>query len=361
MTTGASLGLWWAQIQAVIRLEMKKTFFAKRGLWVYLLALAPVLIWAGHSINMMMTRDHRLEIAAEHPVSAEALESIQHGMTRDEVEAKLGEPYARRTVRNRRQSRTWLSYTDGETNYTYLFVDEEVAGISKRQAYKCSIPQDSLIFATVFQFFYLRLAIFFGCVGIFMNLFRGEMIDKSLHFYLLAPIRREVLLLGKYLAGLVATVVIFTTSTALQLWVISLHFDKGLVDEYLRGAGWHHVGSYLAVTALACLGYGSVFLAAGLLFRNPIIPAAAVLLWESANLFLPAALKKVSVIFYLQSLCPVVAPPDKDMSAPLALLVSSAEPTPALVAVTGLILLTAVVLFAASLRARKLEINYSAE
>ena len=36
------------------------------------------------------------------------------------------------------------------------------------------------------------------------------MIDKSLHFYLLAPIRREVLLVGKYLAGLIATVVIFT-------------------------------------------------------------------------------------------------------------------------------------------------------
>ena len=77
--------------------------------------------------------------------------------------------------------------------------------------------------------------------------------------------------------------------------------------QYLHGAGWHHIAAYLGVTALACLGYGSVFLAAGLLFRNPIIPAATVLLWESANLFLPAALKKISVIFYLQSLCPVVA------------------------------------------------------
>jgi ABC-type transport system involved in multi-copper enzyme maturation permease subunit len=361
MIAQANLALWWAQIRAVIRLEMKKTFFAKRGLWVYLLALAPLLIWTGHSINMMMTRDQRREIAAEHPLSTEALESIQQGMTREEVEAKLGDPYSRRTARSRRQSRTWLSYTNGEANYTYMFLDDEVASISKRQSYKCSISQDSVIFATVFQFFYLRLAIFFGCVGIFMNLFRGEMIDKSLHFYLLAPIRREVLLVGKYLAGLTATVVIFTTSTALQLWIISLHFDQGLVAEYLHGPGWGHVGSYLAVTALACLGYGSVFLAAGLLFRNPIIPAATILLWESANLFLPAALKKISVIFYLQSLCPVVAPPNQDLSGPLALLISSAEPTPAAVAVTGLVVLTAVVLVAASMRARKLEINYGAE
>jgi hypothetical protein len=353
--------LWWAQIVAVIRLEMKKTFFAKRGLWVYLLAAAPVLIWAGHSINMMMIRDHQRDVATEHPLATETLESIQHGMSREDVEAKLGPPYSRRVVRTRRQDRMWLNYTDGEANYTFMFEDEELRGISKRQIYKCSIPQDSLIFATVFQFFYLRLAIFFGCVGVFMNLFRGEMIDKSLHYYLLAPIRREVLLVGKYLAGLITTVVIFTTSTALQLWTMWLHFDRAAIDEFLRGPGWHQVGAYLGVTALACLGYGSVFLAAGLLFRNPIIPAAAVLLWESANLFLPAALKKISVIFYLQSLCPVVAPPDKDMAAPLILLISSAEPTPPLLAIAGLVALTIAVLIAASVRARKLEINYGTD
>jgi len=355
------MGLWWAQIRAVIRLEMKKTFFARRGLWVYLLALAPVLIWTGHAVGTIMTRDRRLEIAAEHPLSKEALESIHQGMTLDAVQAKLGDPYARRIMRRRQHSREWLSYTDGDANYTFTFLDEELNGISKSQTYKCTISQDSLIYATVFQFFYLRLAIFFGCVGVFMNLFRGEMIDKSLHFYLLAPLRREVLVIGKYLAGLTATVVIFTASTALQLWVMWLHFDRAAIDPYLRGTGWHQAAAYLGVTALACLGYGSVFLAAGLLFRNPIIPAATVLLWESANLFLPAALKKISVIFYLQSLCPVVAPPDQDISGALALLVSSAEPTPPLLAIGGLVALTVVVLVAASIQARKLEINYGTD
>jgi len=38
-------GLWWAQIKSVIRLEMRKTFFAKRGIWVYLLALAPAALF----------------------------------------------------------------------------------------------------------------------------------------------------------------------------------------------------------------------------------------------------------------------------------------------------------------------------
>ena len=58
-----------------------------------------------------------------------------------------------------------------------------------------------------------------------MNLFPGEMLDKSLHFYLLTPVRREVLLAGKYLAGLIATTLIFTTSTALQVLILLAQFD----------------------------------------------------------------------------------------------------------------------------------------
>lgn len=358
---------YWSQIRAVIRLEMKKTFFAKRGLWVYLVAFAPILLFGGHAFDMMRTRESRRELSAAHPVSPDALRSIKPGMTYDEVIAKLGEPYSRRTFERPRRrsdsgrgrSTTFLSYTDGESNFTFGFTDGELNNIGIREY--GNLVEDKLIFATVFQFFYLRLAIFFGCVGIFMNLFRGEMVDKSLHFYLLAPVRREVLLAGKYLAGLIATTVIFTVSTALQFWFLLLPYDSVTTSQYLQSGGWQHLAAYLGVTALACLGYGSVFLAAGLFFRNPLIPAGLVLVWESANLFLPTTLKKISVIFYLQSLCPVVAPPDKDMNQFLALLISSAEPTPAALAILGLLIVTGVILFFAARQARKLEINYGTD
>ena len=65
-----------------------------------------------------------------------------------------------------------------------------------------SIGEDSLVFAGMFMFYYLRAGIFFGCMGIFANLFRGEMLEKTLHYYFLTPMRREVLVAGKYLAGL---------------------------------------------------------------------------------------------------------------------------------------------------------------
>jgi ABC-type transport system involved in multi-copper enzyme maturation permease subunit len=315
-----------------------------------------------------VTRDHehRQALAAAHPVATETLRSIHPGMTEEEVTAAAGEPYARNEFRARRGRGGFRDfhastdrYTDGESDFAFFFQNAELVGV--REEDRCNLQKDSAIFATVFQFFYLRLAVFFGCAGIFMNLIRGEMLDKSLHFYLLAPMRREALLSGKYLAGLIAAATIFVVGTALQIAALSWHFDAGAVSEYLRGPGWGDIAAYLGVTALACAGYGSIFLLAGLLFRNPILPAAFVLLWESINLFLPAALKKISIIFYLQALCPVVASPDRGLSLFQRLLISTAEPPRAWIAITGLLIVIAGVLVFAGFRSRKLEINYGTD
>ena len=75
--------------------------------------------------------------------------------------------------------------------------------------------EDSIIFAAMFLFYYLRAGIFFGCMGIFSNLFRGEMLEKTLHYYFLTPLRRELLVAGKYLAGLIVALALFGCSVAL--------------------------------------------------------------------------------------------------------------------------------------------------
>ena len=85
---------WFAQIGLVIRLEMRKTFFSRRGLWVYLLALAPVLIFLGHSLAEISSLKDRSAMNAAHPISTAALRSIQLGATLQEVVEKVGEPYA---------------------------------------------------------------------------------------------------------------------------------------------------------------------------------------------------------------------------------------------------------------------------
>src|SRR3979411_1611795 len=100
-----------------------------------------------------------------------------------------------------------------------------------------SIGEASLIFGALFHFYYLRLGIFFGCVGIFSNLFRGEMLEKTLHYYYLTPLRRELLVAGKYLAGLATAMFLFVGSTAISFLLIGRHFGAGYTDYILHGPG----------------------------------------------------------------------------------------------------------------------------
>ena len=111
--------------------------------------------------------------------------------------------------------------------------------------------------------------------------------------------------------------------------------------------------TYLGITILGCLGYGAFFLVIGLFFRNPMIPAAIIYVWELINFLPPPLLKKISVIHYLHSLVPVPIP-----EGPFALV---AEPTPAWVSVPGLLTVTAVVLVFASYRIRRMEIRYGGD
>ena len=264
-----------SQLAAVVRLELRKNFFRVRGLWVYLLALAPALIIGGHAI-----------------------------------------------------------YDAG----------------------RCNFEDDQTAMAAIFQFFYVRLAIFFGCMGIFTRLFRGDMVERSLHYYFLAPLRREILVIGKWLAGAIAASCIFALGVLLSfLFMFGHHGDAGA--QFWSTDGPRHLAMYLGVTVLACFGYGALFLLMGLLFRNPIIPAVVIALWEGINHLLPSMLKKLSVIFYLEPLCPVEVPLD-GVGALFAL---SADPISPWLAVPGLLLFSAVVLAYACVRIRRVEINYGAD
>jgi ABC-type transport system involved in multi-copper enzyme maturation permease subunit len=276
--------LWRRQIFAILRIDLRKTFFSRRGIWIWLLAFCPEVPMVGH----------------------------------------------------------WL-FSEGQHSGDTL-------------------GQDIQILAGIFQFFYLRVAIFFGCVGIFSNLFRGEMMDKSLHYYLLAPVRREVLVAGKFISGLTAAVAIFGSSTLLMFPAIFWHHGHELMSAYMfSGPGMSHLASYFAAAVLACIGYGSLFLASGVLFRNPLIPAAGLLIWESINGFLPAILKKISIIYWLQSICPIPMPAPQGKQGIASLLVIDIDPAPTHLAVINLLLIASFVVVWAALRARRLEISYGAD
>lgn len=211
------------------------------------------------------------------------------------------------------------------------------------------------IYAVLYHSLILRTVVFFGCAWIFMNLFRGELIDRSLHYYFLSAVRREVLVAGKYLSGLITSMVLFTATTVVSMLLLYLpHFYSQSLRFFTEGRGFNQLLAYAGITMLACVGYGAFFLVVGLFIRNPIIPALLLYGWEWLNFLLPPLLKKISVIHYLNSMMPV--PLSAAISeGPLAVV---AEPTPAWISIPSMLLVTVVVLMLAAYRTRHMEIRY---
>src|SRR5712692_1845207 len=127
--------LWLRQIRAIFRLEIRKNFFGKRSVLIYLLAFLPIFLLGSLALVTPVTED-----------------------------------------------------------FTNL----------------------SRIFAWIYGGLILRTVVFFGCAWIFMNLFRGQMVDRSVHYYFLSAVRRDVLVAGKYLSGLLTSIVLFTTVTVVS-------------------------------------------------------------------------------------------------------------------------------------------------
>ncbi len=209
-----------------------------------------------------------------------------------------------------------------------------------------------VVYETIFETVFLGAILFFGCLYVFFNLFRGEILERSLHYLLLVPLRRELVVTAKYVAAVVAVALLFMASTVFSYALIYLPVGVGgAIEDLTAGPGGAHLVAYLGVTLLACIGYGSLFMLIGMLFRNPIIPAGVLYVWEMLHFLLPPALKKLSVIHYLKGLLPV---PLSD--GPFAVVV---EPPPAAVSVLGLLAFTVVVLAATALIIRRMEIRYT--
>jgi ABC-type transport system involved in multi-copper enzyme maturation permease subunit len=238
--------------------------------------------------------------------------------------------------------------------YLLAFAPVAIIGLHAMIDFHPGMQDDTLVFAGIFQFYYLRLSIFFGCLGIFMRLVRGEMVERCLHYYFLAPVRREVLVVGKFIAGWLTATWLFGVAIASSFMLIHLH--SGL--EYVfAGQGLRQMLTYVGISTLACLGYGAVFLALSMVFRNPIVPGIVFLGWEAINSALPSALQKLSITFYLRHL----APTEVSAQGVFALLTVVAEPVPVWAAISGVVLVSLMVLGYSCYCVRRLEISYTSD
>ena len=271
--------LFGSQISVLVRNEVRRNLFTRRRIWIYLLALVPVLMTLTHDI-----------------FDARSVSSAQ-------------------------------------------------------------IETDTEVLAGIVQLYYFRLGIFFACMGIFTWLFRGEMVERTLHYQFLVPVRREILIIGKFLAGAIIAIAMFETAVLACFYLMYARFGSAGKSYVFDGPGLGQLGSYVLVTALACVGYGAVFLALSLLFKNPIVPGVVIMGWEAIAPIFPAWAQRLSVTFYLKHLCPVSLP----ITGPLAIFTIVAEPVSPIIAVLGLLCLTIAILVLCCFLIHRLEITYTAE
>ena len=271
--------LFASQIFVLVRNEVRRNLFTRRRIWIYLLALLPVVMILAHAIS------------------------------------------------------------------------------DRNNVNPAQIEEDTQVLAGIVQLYYFRLGIFFACMAIFTWLFRGEMVERTLHYQFLVPVRREVLVVGKFLAGAIIAIAVFETAVFACFYFMYSRFGSAGKSYVFDGPGLAQLGSYLLVTALACLGYGAVFLAFSLLFKNPIIPGVVIMGWEAIAPIFPAWAQRLSITFYLKHLCPVSLP----IRGPLAIFTIVPEPVSPFIAVLGLLCLTIAILALSCFLIHRMEITYTAE
>jgi hypothetical protein len=208
-------------------------------------------------------------------------------------------------------------------------------------------------FAGMFQLLVLGGTLFFGVASTFVGLLRGEMLDKSLHYLLLSPVRREAVGAGKYAAGFVATALTFGISTALSYGILLSGAGAAGRERLLSPEGLAALSSYVLTSVLACASYGGLFLALALLGKNPMVGAALFWMLERISVVFPPVLKRLVPSYHLDSLLPVHL-----SKGPFALLL---DPAPWWVSVPSLLVFGALFATIASMGTRRIEVRYGAE
>jgi hypothetical protein len=254
----------------------------------------------------------------------------------------------------------------GRRAWIYLVAFAPVLILAFHRALHHAAPADTEIlrrstdaFAGIVQFYYVRLGLFFACMSVFTGLFRGEMVRRTLHYPFLTAVRREVLVVGKFLGGAAFVIAVFETAVLACFYFLYGWFGAAGWAYLFRGPGIGQLGAYLLIVALAVLGYGAVFLGLSLIFRNPIVPGALFFGWEAATPVLPNWLQMFSVTFYLKHLFPVSLPASRSLV--VAILTVPSGPVSGLAAILGLVLFTVAVLGISCYLIRKTEITYTTD
>jgi ABC-type transport system involved in multi-copper enzyme maturation permease subunit len=164
------------------------------------------------------------------------------------------------------------------------------------------------IFGMMIWIFFLRfsvpvLSIFYGTA-----LIADEVEDKTITFLFTRPIPRGAVLVGKYLAFLMSTLLVVLPSVIL-VWMLIVPIRGSL------GASFIDLVKDLLILTAGFAVYGAFFAFIGAKFKRPLMIALFfVFAWENAAMLFPGYMRRFTIAHYLQGLVPHAMPSDSAVS-----------------------------------------------
>lgn len=159
----------------------------------------------------------------------------------------------------------------------------------------------------IFQGYFLRFVLFFGLMSLFLQPVSQEASRQCQHHLFLTPLPRGMLIVGKYLGGLLLMGLPMVLSALALGGVPLLVVEPAQLQAHWAGTGPEMLLRYPLVAGLACMTYGALFIGTAYLSRSAAVWSLGFYLWEWLNDALPALLKPFSVIYHLQALCPITS------------------------------------------------------
>ena len=196
----------------------------------------------------------------------------------------------------------------------------------------------SSVFGVMIWMLFIRFIV--PVLGVFYGtaLLADEVDDKTITYLFTRPIPRGAVLLGKYLAYLVCTVLVVLPSVMLTYFlIVPLGEVSGTFQSLLLDLG---------ILGLGLATYGAVFAFVGTWLKRPLVVGLVFIFgWEQLALALPGYLRRFTVANYLQALVPHALPPDSALSVVQGLFretTGAAGPLMALLAISVVFLWLAV-------------------
>jgi ABC-type Na+ efflux pump permease subunit len=159
-------------------------------------------------------------------------------------------------------------------------------------------PAGALIYGVMIWLVYVRflvpvLGAFYGT-----SLIADEVDDKTLTYLFTRPIPRSAVIIGKYLAYLVCTVLLLLPSVVV-LYFLVVPIGRGRTV----GEMFPVLLTDLGMLALGLAAYGALFAFIGARLKRPLLVGLLFALgWEPAAGMAPGYLKRMTVAYYLQAL-----------------------------------------------------------